>query len=46
MLKLLEFLNSLIALIKSLKPSAFQKKEEAKKDADSEGQSFWEKRNL
>lgn len=46
MLKLLEFLNSLIAFIKAMKPSAFEKKEEAKKNADSEGQSFWDDRNV
>lgn len=46
MLKLLEFLNSLIALIKAMRPTAFEKKESAKKDANDDGQKFWDDRNI
>lgn len=45
-LQILAFLERVLVLIKELSPSAFQKKEAAKKDADKEGQSFWEDRNL
>ena len=43
---IMDFLNNLFALLKAMKPSDFEKKEEAKKSADTEGQKFWDKRNL
>lgn len=44
--KILELLVILANLIKDLKPSLFEKKEKAKKEADEEGQSFFDKRNM
>jgi len=43
---ILEILKRLLSLVYDLKPTPFEKKEEAKKDADNEQQSFWDKRNL
>jgi len=43
---ILEIVKKLLSLIQELRPTAFEKKEEAKKEADDQQQKFWDDRSL
>jgi len=43
---ILEIVKKLLALVYDLKPTAFESKEKAKKEADDQQQSFWDDRSL